>query len=392
MSNPWVDSLIRVGTRLVSALKAGPPKNVFNPEYLTGNNFLKRFNEVKRAEGFGAAYNKTRMESTLRKGSFVGKDYNGNMYYEDKNAPYGRTRWVEYPTPKGIWAIEQNYDASMVRNLWPTRSCLKAQLARAWHETERVSCAARPHAGEPGVARLAALHARQAGQRAGALALPAPQLWCRASARTVRPSPTRHPRPIVGPETRRCSSPPPPLSPQAAEHEKPFKMALPINQSMQRPEFGRESEFHQPPGTMAARIVRGKVGPKYESWSGSVQTTNPALRNCECQTPPRGSSLPPLPPKPLSPKPPPLWPRARARARSGCWRSRAGHLLPQGAASWRGRIVPGVHGAPHYAPITTTSLFGKLCPALTPRAQPRPSRRLRQRENASHPVERPASV
>jgi hypothetical protein len=186
--------------------------------------------------------------------------------------------------------------------------------------------------------------------------------------------------------------PPPPLSPQAAEHEKPFKMALPINQSMQRPEFGRESEFHQPPGTMAARIVRGKVGPKYESWSGSVQTTNPALRNCECQTPPRGSSLPPLPPKPLSPKPPPLWPRARARARSGCWRSRAGHLLPQGAASWRGRIVPGVHGAPYYAPITTTSLFGKLCPALTPRAQPRPSRRLRQRENASHPVERPASV
>ena len=116
MSNPWVDSLIRVGTRLVSALKAGPPKNVYNPEYLTGNNFLKRFNEVKRAEGFGAAYNKTRMESTLRKGSFVGKDYNGNMYYEDKNAPYGRTRWVEYPTPKGIWAIEQNYDASMVRS------------------------------------------------------------------------------------------------------------------------------------------------------------------------------------------------------------------------------------------------------------------------------------
>jgi len=116
MSNPWVDSLVRVGTRLVSALKAGPPKNVFNPEYLTGNNFLKRFNEVKRAEGFGAAYNKTRMESTLRKGSFVGKDYNGNMYYEDKNAPYGRTRWVEYPTPKGIWAIEQNYDASMVRS------------------------------------------------------------------------------------------------------------------------------------------------------------------------------------------------------------------------------------------------------------------------------------
>ena len=30
-------------------------------------------------------------------------------------SPYGRTRWVEYPTPKGIWAIEQNYDASMVR-------------------------------------------------------------------------------------------------------------------------------------------------------------------------------------------------------------------------------------------------------------------------------------
>ena len=73
-------------------------------------------------------------------------------------------------------------------------------------------------------------------------------------------------------------------------------MALPINQSMQRPEFGRESEFHQPPGTMAARIVRGKVGPKYESWSGSVQTTNPALRNCECaDTAARQQPSPPPP-------------------------------------------------------------------------------------------------
>jgi len=303
MSNPWVDSLIRVGTRLVSALKAGPPKNVFNPEYLTGNNFLKRFNEVKRAEGFGAAYNKTRMESTLRKGSFVGKDYNGNMYYEDKNAPYGRTRWVEYPTPKGIWAIEQNYDASMVRNQWPTRSCLKAQLARAWHETERVSCAARSHAGEPGVARLAALHARQAGQRAGALALPAPPLWCRASARTFRPSPTRHPRPIVGPETRRCSSPLRPSLRRRPSTRSPSRWPCPSTRACSGPNLvaspnsiSRRARW--PRGSCVARL-----GPSTSLGAAPSRPLTPRCATVSVRHRREAAAFPPFPPTPFPPNP-----------------------------------------------------------------------------------------
>ena len=72
-----------------------------------------------------------------------------------------------------------------------------------------------------------------------------------------------------------------------AEHEKPFKMPHLVNQTMLRPEFTvpgnaayrTESGFHQPPGAMGARVARGRVGPKYESWSGSVQTTKPELRN-----------------------------------------------------------------------------------------------------------------
>ena len=62
-----------------------------------------------------------------------------------------------------------------------------------------------------------------------------------------------------------------------------------VNQSMLRPEFNApgneiplENGFHQPPGSMGARVMRGRIGPKYESWSDSVQTANKALRNCEC--------------------------------------------------------------------------------------------------------------
>ena len=72
----------------------------------------------------------------------------------------------------------------------------------------------------------------------------------------------------------------------AAEFEKPFKQALPINQSMMRPEFSREGldppmppQFHQPPGAHAARVERGRIGPKYEAWSGSPSSANPAQRN-----------------------------------------------------------------------------------------------------------------
>lgn len=34
------------------------------------------------------------------------------------HAPYGRTRWVEYPTVSGVWALEDKYDASMVHPDW----------------------------------------------------------------------------------------------------------------------------------------------------------------------------------------------------------------------------------------------------------------------------------
>lgn len=61
----------------------------------------------------------------------------------------------------------------------------------------------------------------------------------------------------------------------SSEFEKPFKQAHKINQSMLRPEFSREGldapqapEFHEPPGTRNIRTARGRVGPKYESWSG----------------------------------------------------------------------------------------------------------------------------
>jgi len=198
MAEAWVNALIRMGKTVMETVKAGPPKGVFNPEYLTGKRTMQRFKEAERSMGFGPAYNKLRMESTFRKGTLVGKDYNGNLYYEDKNAPYTRTRWVEYPTPKGVWAIEQHYDASMVSPEW-----------HGWlHYTHD----------KPG-------------------------------------------------------------NVLAAEFEKPFKMPHTINQSMLRPEFDREDGFHQPPGTLGARIVRGRVGPKYESWIESVQTSKPELRN-----------------------------------------------------------------------------------------------------------------
>merc|ERR1712086_359360 len=127
------------------------------------------------------------METTMRKGRFMGKDYNGNSYYKDKNAPYGRTRWVEFPTPAGVWAIEMKYDGSMVSPEW-----------HGW------------------------LH---------------------------------YTHDKTGPQ-------------MVAEFEKPFVQPHKINQSMLRPEFDQPTAFHQPPGQMGQLTPRGRVGSKYESWSG----------------------------------------------------------------------------------------------------------------------------
>jgi NADH:ubiquinone oxidoreductase subunit len=96
----------------------GAPPKVYNPQYMTGKNFLKRLSEVTRKEGWFGAYNKLRMESTFRKGTLVGTDANGNKYYQDLEAPYGRTRWVEYPTMPGVFGIDLKFDGSMVSPEW----------------------------------------------------------------------------------------------------------------------------------------------------------------------------------------------------------------------------------------------------------------------------------
>lgn len=194
-------------TKTANMLMGKPPK-LYNPSYLTVDRAMKRFNENVRAEGFSQAYGKLRMETSARKGTFVGTDYNGNRYYEDRAAPYGRSRWVEYPTPAGAattMQIDLRFDGSMVSPEW-----------HGW---------------------LHYMHDK------------------------------------TGPQL-------------AAEFEKPFKQALPINQSMMRPEFSREGldppmppQFHQPPGAHAARVERGRIGPKYEAWSGSPSSANPAQRN-----------------------------------------------------------------------------------------------------------------
>jgi hypothetical protein len=69
-----------------------------------------------------------------------------------------------------------------------------------------------------------------------------------------------------------------PGSQMAREFGKSFKQPHLINQSMLRPEFGFEKGFHQPPGQQSARVARGRIGPKYESWSGSSKTPK-ELRN-----------------------------------------------------------------------------------------------------------------
>lgn len=192
-----LDTIMRVAKSTMEAFLKGPPK-LYNPQYMTNANWIKLFSEDMRKHGLGYAYNNSRMQSTRRKGTYVGSDYNGNKYYEDRSAPYNRSRWVEYPVVQGVWAIEMRYDGSMVSPEW-----------HGW---------------------LHYMHDKTGNEL-------------------------------------------------AAEFEKPFKQALPINQSMLRPEYahfgvdstGRElgnqpPEFHQPPGAHNARVVRGRVGAKYQAW------------------------------------------------------------------------------------------------------------------------------
>lgn len=109
-----VEALTKLAATVAKTLSKPPPK-LFFPSYVNFKGFFARFAEAQRKGDFGGAYNKLRMESTFRKGNLVGTDYNGNKYYEDLGAPYGRTRWVEYPTPRGWWYIDNKFDGSMVR-------------------------------------------------------------------------------------------------------------------------------------------------------------------------------------------------------------------------------------------------------------------------------------
>mmetsp|Transcript_13623 Transcript_13623/g.41456 ORF Transcript_13623/g.41456 Transcript_13623/m.41456 type:complete len:224 (-) Transcript_13623:372-1043(-) len=103
----------------VSIVLTRPPPPIWDPTMVTIRRWTERFKQVWRTQGLATAYNKLRMENQLRAGGqLVGTDANGNRYFEDLNAPYGRTRWVEYPTVKGTWALEDKFDASMIHPDW----------------------------------------------------------------------------------------------------------------------------------------------------------------------------------------------------------------------------------------------------------------------------------
>jgi NADH:ubiquinone oxidoreductase subunit len=234
LSLPGMEPVMKWVTSTAKMLMSAPPK-LYNPSYLTIERAMKRFNEVMRSEGgFGMALNKARMETTFRKGTFVGTDYNGNKYYEDRDAPYGRTRWVEYPTPPGWFAIDNKFDGSMVSPEW-----------HGWlHYTHDKT--------GPEMVR-----ARLRGSPLFSRGPAPPALRSDGLA-----SPHGTPRPLS--------------LPQVAQFEKPFKQAHTINQSFLRPEFSRDGlddpippAFHQPPGAHRARVERGRIGPKYESWGAA---------------------------------------------------------------------------------------------------------------------------
>jgi len=131
-----------------NVLTKQPPK-LWDPTKTTIEGWTSRFSAEWRVHGLAYAWNKVRMETYIRSpGQFVGQDANGNRcrlalafalvqadrarrtpglspalllpprYYENLNAAYGRTRWVEYPVVRGTWAIDDKYDASMVHPDW----------------------------------------------------------------------------------------------------------------------------------------------------------------------------------------------------------------------------------------------------------------------------------
>ena len=113
-----VKALVETATGAVSAFFRGP-KPIYDPTVHTMRGWQKKFKAVWNAEGFGTAYNNLRMTSVMRTGGvLMGTDHLGQRYYENKEAPYGRTRWMECPTPGGVWAIEDKYDGAMIPPEW----------------------------------------------------------------------------------------------------------------------------------------------------------------------------------------------------------------------------------------------------------------------------------
>ena len=142
---------------------------------------------------------------------------------------------------KGVWALEDKYDAS--------------QISPDWHGWIHYMHDKPGSRGAP--VRLSS-HYRTPGLSA------MPQAWfwhhTAAEASTSPPHPRSHPLLAV-----------------KAEFVKPFAQPHTINQTMMRtcyttPEGitsknnseGLPDGFHQPPGALRARVKRGRIGPKYQ--------------------------------------------------------------------------------------------------------------------------------
>ena len=268
-----INSLINAVTRVATALSKAPPK-LFDPRNQAPPSVaLSRISDLWRTMGLGGMYNKMRMESSTRKGYLVGTDENGNQYFEDKTACYG-TR------------VPPDLASGIAPPVLLTSPLLLLSCARS-HPLGRV-----PHPlgrlGHRGLLRWqhGAPHSHPTHRPPRAA----------ACASCCRPAPARPPRPpaAVPAHPHPARRPPPQISPDwhgwihymhdkpgsqmAREFGKSFKQPHLINQSMLRPEFGFEKGFHQPPGQQSARVARGRIGPKYESWSGSSKTPK-ELRN-----------------------------------------------------------------------------------------------------------------
>jgi len=112
------EALTGLVSRSVKGFLAGPPP-IYDPTVHTMRGWQKKFQQIWLKEGFAGAYNNLRMMTVMRTGgTLVGTDHLGNHYYENKDAPYGRSRWCEMPTPSGVWAIEDKYDGSQIPPEW----------------------------------------------------------------------------------------------------------------------------------------------------------------------------------------------------------------------------------------------------------------------------------